>query len=252
MEDNMIENFFSITINTYNHKDWIEKCLMSCIDQNYKNFEVILIDDISNDGTHEICESIGSKFSNRVKIIQNQEKIYSQLRNISNLTKLSKDGSVVISVDGDDFLKDNDVLNKLNSVYNTGDVWMTYGRYEEFPYGSIPPYREYPKEIIESNCFREYNWLASHLKTYRKELFLKINEDDFKFENGEWFDVTGDQAFMFPMLEMSAERSRFVDDILYCYNVINPTRDGSTRVGRQEEVSNYIKAKNKYQRIDSL
>lgn len=250
MENNL--NFFSITINTYNHKDWIEKCIISCIEQDYSNFEVILIDDISNDGTYEISERIASENPNSIKVIQNKEKIYSQLRNISNLTKLSKDGSIVISVDGDDFLKDPNVLKKLNDVYNSGEVWMTYGKYEEFPYGSIPPYREYPKEIVESNCFRDYNWLASHLKTYRKELFLKIDENDFKFENGDWFDVTGDQAFMLPMLEMSAERSRFVDEVLYCYNTINPTRDGAMRSGRQEELSRYIRAKNKYQRIDSL
>ena len=35
-----MNNFFSITINTYNHEDWIENCLLSCLNQDYENFEV--------------------------------------------------------------------------------------------------------------------------------------------------------------------------------------------------------------------
>ena len=94
--------------------------------------------------------------------------------------------------------------------------------------------------------------MASHLRSYRRDLFLKIKEDDFKLSDGEWLDVTGDQAFMLPMLEMSGERSRFIPDILYVYNVANPTRDGATKVGRQEEVARYIRLKEKYNRLESL
>ena len=248
-----MNNFFSITINTYNHEDWIENCLLSCLEQDYDNFEVIVIDDISTDRTFEICQEIQKKFPNRLRAIQNKGKIYSQVRNILELTRLSKEGSIVISADGDDCLKHNQVLSKLNSVYNSGEVWMTYGRYEEYPYNDVSAsYYAYPQDVVHRNLFREYRWMASHLRSYRRELFLKINEDDFKLPDGEWLDVTGDQAFMLPMLEMSGERSRFISDILYVYNVANPTRDGATKVVRQEEVARYIRSKEKYTRLESL
>jgi len=248
-----MNNFFSITINTFNHVQWIERCLRSCAEQDYPNFEVIVLDDISTDGTFDICKKIESEFPDRVRAIQNNEKMYSQVRNIFLLTKECKPNSIVVSIDGDDWLKDNSVLKTVASVYEKEDIWMTYGRYEEYPTGNIPgDYRSYPQEIIEGNYFRNYNWLASHLRTYRRELFLKIKEDDFKFPNGEWLDVTGDQAFMFPMLEMSGHRSRFIDKVLLVYNVANPTRDGATKVNRQVEVANYIRSKEKYQKIDSI
>ena len=79
-----------------------------------------------------------------------------------------------------------------------------------------------------------------------------INEEDFKLSDGEWLDVTGDQAFMLPMLEMAGDKSRFIDEILYIYNVANPTRDGATKVARQVEVANYIRSKERYQRIESV
>lgn len=248
-----MNNFFSITINTYNHEDWIENCLLSCLEQDYADFEVIVIDDISTDRTFEICQRIQTQFLDRLKAIQNKGKIFSQVRNILELTKISREGSIVVSVDGDDCLKHNQVLSKLNSVYNSGEVWMTYGRYEEFPYNDVSAsYYEYPRNVIENNLFREYRWMASHLRSYKRELFLKIKEEDFKLPDGEWLDVTGDQAFMLPMLEMSKERSRFIPDILYVYNVANPTRDGATKVKRQEEVARYIRSKDKYTRLETL
>lgn len=217
-----MNNFFSITINTYNHGDWIEKCIRSCISQKYPNFEVLVLDDISTDRTWEICEELKKEFSEKLKIKQNNQKIYSQVKNILSLTHDSQPGSIVISIDGDDWLKNDEVLTVVDQIYQNEDVWITYGSYEEYPSGFAPPYyHAYPPDIIANNAFREYNWVASHLRTFRRELFLKIKEEDFKLENGEWLDVTGDQAFMLPMLEMAAERSRFIPDVLYSYNVAN-------------------------------
>jgi glycosyltransferase involved in cell wall biosynthesis len=248
-----MKTFFSVTINTFNHVDWIEKCIRSCVEQDYDNFEVIVLDDISTDGTFEICQRLKEEFGDILKISQNENKIYSQVKNILTLTQDSKPGSIVISVDGDDWLKNDQVLNTLESVYRKGDVWMTYGSYEEYPSGFAPPwYQAYPEEVIENNKFREHNWFASHLRTYKRELFLLIDDADFKLENGEWLDVTGDQAFMLPMLEMARERSRFIAEVLYTYNVANPTRDGATKVERQEEVAKYIRGKKRYQRLESI
>jgi hypothetical protein len=130
---------------------------------------------------------------------------------------------------------------------------MTYGTYEEFPYRDVSYiYQPYPKEVIEGNLFREHRWLASHLRTYRRELFLKIKMEDFKREDGEWLDTAGDQAMMLPMLEMAAERSRHISEPLLVYNVANVTRDGALNESRQVELANYVRSKTKYNRLDNL
>lgn len=246
-----MNNFFSITINTYNHQNWIEKCIQSCISQKYDNFEIVIVDAISTDNTFKICQDYDRDFD-KIKLYQNEIRI-PQIANILFLTEKSKPGSIVVSVDGDDWLKDSNVLNKLNEVYSSGDVWMTYGTYEEYPYRDVRfHYRAYPDEIIKNNAFREYDWLGSHLRTYKRDLFLKIDQQDFKLSNGEWLDMTGDQAFVLPMLEMAGERSRYIHDILYIYNVANPTRDGTLHEKRQLDVAKYIRSKPKYTRIERL
>lgn len=246
-----MENHFTIAIDTCNHEEWIKKCILTCVTQRYENFDVILVDAISDDKTYEICKELEKKYEN-LKVHQNEIRI-PQVANFLELTKLAKDGSIIVSIDGDDWLKHNKVLKQLNEVYNSGEVWMTYGTYEEFPYRNVSEYyKPYPDDIIESNSFREYHWLASHLRTFRKELLLKVDENDFKFENGEWFDTTGDQAIMWPMLELSGEKSRNIKEVSYIYNVSNTTRDSAKNESRQIEVSDYLRSKKKYSKINSL
>lgn len=246
-----MENFFTIAIDTCNHEQWIEKCLNTCLTQKYNNFEVILVDAISTDKTFEIAKKYAEDYPN-LKVYQNEVRI-PQVANFLWLTELSKPGSIVVSIDGDDWFKNSKVLQKLNEVYNSGDVWMTYGTYEEFPFRSVSHiYRPYPDEVIAKNNFREHQWLASHTRTWRRELLLQINKDDFKREDGEWLDTTGDQAIMLPMLELAGTRSRYVPDVTYVYNMSNTTRDSAKNEARQVELSNYIRAKKKYEPLQNL
>lgn len=246
-----MENFFTIAIDTCNHEQWIEKCLNTCLTQKYNNFEVILVDAISTDKTFEIAKKYAEEYPN-LKVYQNEVRI-PQVANFLWLTELSKPGSIVVSIDGDDWFKNSKVLQKLNEVYNSGDVWMTYGTYEEFPFRSVSHiYRPYPDDVIAKNNFREYQWLASHTRTWRRELLLQINKDDFKREDGEWLDTTGDQAIMLPMLELAGTRSRYVPDVTYVYNMSNTTRDSAKNEARQVELSNYIRAKKRYEPLQNL
>lgn len=248
------ENFFSIVIDCCNQEKWIERCLKSCINQDFSNFEVVLVDALSQDKTYEIAKKYSEKIAN-LRIYQNEVRL-PQIANMVLLTKLSRPNSIIVSVDGDDWLPHNKILQKLDQIY-CDNVWMTYGTYKEYTgfasYRSVSHvYKAYPEDVIAKSTFREYPWLASHLRTYRRELFLKIDELDFKREDGYWLDTTGDQAFMFPMLEMAGSKSLYIKDIMYIYNVADLQRDGHVNEIRQLELSQYIRSKNKYSLIDTL
>jgi glycosyltransferase involved in cell wall biosynthesis len=209
------------------------------------------MDALSTDKTFEIAKEYASRVPH-LKVYQNEVRL-PQIANMVGLTRLSRPGSIVVSVDGDDWLPHNRILKKLDKVYSSGEVWMTYGTYKEFPSRSVSHiYKAYPDDIIRENAFREYQWLASHLRTYRRELFLKIRDEDFRREDGEWLDTTGDMAFMIPMLEMSGTRSRYIRDIMYTYNVADMQRDGNINEKRQMELAEYIRAKKKYSTLSSL
>ena len=57
----MDDNFFSIIIPTYNQGNFLEKCIKSCLNQTYKNFEIVIIDNNSTDITQDILKKYENK-----------------------------------------------------------------------------------------------------------------------------------------------------------------------------------------------
>ena len=69
----MKRNLVSVLVCTYNAEKTIKDTLNSCINQTYKDFEILIHDDQSNDKTIEIIESLKDK---RIKIIESWKKLW--------------------------------------------------------------------------------------------------------------------------------------------------------------------------------
>lgn len=67
-----MEKKVSIIIPAYNAENWIEHCLKSCIDQTYKNIEIILVDDGSSDTTRSISQKMADKDSRITVLSENR------------------------------------------------------------------------------------------------------------------------------------------------------------------------------------
>lgn len=102
---------FSIIIPVYNAEEYLERCISSVINQDYKDFEVILIDDGSKDRSGTICDEYARK-DNRVKVIHQINAGVSTARNVG--IKNSK-GTYIIFLDSDDSLKEES-LARLNDT----------------------------------------------------------------------------------------------------------------------------------------
>lgn len=107
---------FSIVIPAYNAEKFIETALKSVVDQSYKNFEIIIIDNGSIDGTKNIIDKIISNNTNiSIKlIILNPNKGISKARNIGILNST---GDYISFLDADDVW----YKNKLEKVKNVID-----------------------------------------------------------------------------------------------------------------------------------
>ena len=71
----------SVIVPVYNTEKYIEKCVMSILNQTYKNLEIILIDDGSTDNSPQICDSLAEK-DNRIAVIHQPNGGVSSARNI--------------------------------------------------------------------------------------------------------------------------------------------------------------------------
>ena len=66
--------FFSIIIPIYNSQKYFKPCLSSILGQNFNNYEVLIVNDASNDGTKKICNNF-KKLSSKIKIIENKKNL---------------------------------------------------------------------------------------------------------------------------------------------------------------------------------
>lgn len=246
-------NHISIVISTRNSVNYVAKCLESAISQDYSDYEIIFLDAKSNDGTYEKAKEFETKFSN-IKVLQNEVRKY-QGENIRIGTEMSPEKSIIITLDGDDWFPHSNVLSKINSIYNETGCWMTYGTYVEYPHRDVSMYyHEYPLDVRVNKTFRQHRWLASHLRTFRRELFLKINPEDMKDPTtNDYVSMAPDLSFQFPMLEMcGVDKSKYISDILYVYNRENPMNESKINQDEINRIEQMLRSKKPYETVKSL
>lgn len=105
-------NFFTIIVPVLNQKKYISECLESIFFQDYPDFEVIIIDGNSSDGTLKILNKFKKKFRNKIRVII--DKNLSQVGAINLGIKLSK-GSWITWQNADDSYFDNKAFEHFNN-----------------------------------------------------------------------------------------------------------------------------------------
>ena len=70
----------SIIVPVHNGEAYLQDCVQSVLEQTYPNFEMIIIDDGSEDTTWSLCERI-KKTDNRIRIFHQEKKGVSEARN---------------------------------------------------------------------------------------------------------------------------------------------------------------------------
>ena len=104
--------FFSVIVPLYNVSAYLQKCIDSIIIQNFKDFEIILVNDGSTDNSGEICKDYAEKYSN----IRYYDKENGGLSSARNFGIDKADGDYLLFVDSDDFLTDSGFLTKIYAL----------------------------------------------------------------------------------------------------------------------------------------
>ena len=103
---------FSIVIPVFNVEKYLRKCIDSLLQQSYRNFEIILVDDGSTDTCPSICDSYALN-DERVKVIHKSNGGSSSSRN-QGIQYCS--GDYVMFVDSDDYWDSTDALKELAEI----------------------------------------------------------------------------------------------------------------------------------------
>ena len=202
----------SIIIPVYNVEKYLPQCIDSVLAQSYRNFELILVDDGSPDGSPSICDRYACK-DNRVKVIHQQNSGVSTARNngIDNAK-----GEWITFIDSDDFVE-SDYLERFQAGKDDADLIVQGLEYYDNRNGSffkqvkvetITLEQDNFKHIIERNDLLRLGYPVA--KTYRRSLL----SDKIRFNTSISFHE--DHIFVFEAM-MASKSIRLVDTMAYKY-----------------------------------
>lgn len=117
-------NKVSIIIPTYNVVDYLGECLSSVFNQSYQNFEVIVVDGGSIDGTLNIVRNFQQKYGSKIKLL-NQEKELG-VAGARNLGIEKSTGEIICFLDGDDFLLENSILLRVRELASDDNTKIVF------------------------------------------------------------------------------------------------------------------------------
>lgn len=112
---------YTVIICGYNIEDYIETAVNSVLEQDYENYEIILVNDGSQDKT---LEKIKKYESDKVKIVNNvKNKGLGASRNIAVSIAT---GDYILYLDGDDTMYDCHTLSRINEVVEKDEADVTF------------------------------------------------------------------------------------------------------------------------------
>lgn len=157
----------TVIIPVYNSEKYIGRCLDSVLNQTYKDFEILIVNDGSKDNSQKIIDSYNEKYSHKIISIEQENKGVAITRNES-IKKAN--GKYIMFIDNDDYL-DSDYIETFVKNIEADDYDIVLGGYRR------------PTEtgkIIKKLQLKNEEWskfmiTAPWAKIYKKQYLIKNN-----------------------------------------------------------------------------
>ena len=190
----------------FNASKNIENLVSSVNSQQNENWEMVIVDDMSEDNTFEKSSELSSE---KITVLKNSEKKFALRNIVESARKYEKDENIIIAViDGDDQLCNNDTVDILINAYSEGNdvVWTGH----KWDVNGMNISKDMPFHVDPY----QWPWCTSHFRTFKASLLNQISDENFKNIKGEWFERGYDQALMLPLLYLTKNR-KFIKDVCY-------------------------------------
>lgn len=191
----MSNPFFSIVIPVYNTIKELKRCVDSVVSQTFEDFELILVDDGSTDGSGELCDRLSAEDS-RIKTIHRENGGCAAARNTGIR---SAEGDYLMFLDSDDMWDDDNALDTFYrmlqnravdivcfgvSIYDE-DGNLVKTRKAELTDGCGTDKTSVLRELVYKNQY----FSACYVRVYDREFLLKSGlffVDGLLCEDIEW------------------------------------------------------------------
>ncbi len=220
----------SVIIAMFNAEKYIDDALDSLLEQTFRDFEVIVVDDCSTDGSHSIVQSYAEKFGGRLKLFRLPKN--SGNNGIPNNRGLALSrGQYVLFMDSDDAVTP-DALEKLYDAAKIFDADVVGAeRYYEVPdeFWNDKNYRRQPKPVRDFLVSKptlisaDFSERVKDCYNFRFlwNIWSKLIRRDFLIENE--ISITNEMAndmLLTCFLVFSAERYVLIPDTINFYRLL--------------------------------
>ncbi|KUJ51523.1 glycosyltransferase family 2 protein [Chryseobacterium sp. JAH] len=199
---------FSVLIANYNNGRFFKDCYDSIISQNYKNWEVIILDDCSTDNSLELIKNtIGS--DSRFKLFENKENsgVGVTKRKLIELAT----GSICGYLDPDDAIKPNALQSAVDILEKKKDVVLTYSRLVKCD-ENLQPLKNFKSAMQVPNgqkTFFNFPIQIAPFVAFRRDVYMKGEKMNPELKIAE------DQDLYFKMYESG--KVAFINQTDYLY-----------------------------------
>ena len=224
---------FSIIVPVYKVEQYLEKCVTSILKQEYKDFELILVDDGSPDNCGIMCDEFAQK-DDRIIVIHQKNTGVSEARNAG--LAIAR-GKYICFVDSDDWVSEKFLAGFAEQIQKKDVDILICGVNKLLPNKNV-------RYVFESDNVMD---IKKYLLTNKWPLwvcnkcFSKKCFKEFSFPAGKIYE---DAYFLANILE-SFNNIICVEDSMYFYNCLNENSNtnnmNSIKAYQGVEVTEYIK-----------
>lgn len=172
----------SIIVPVYNMQDTLDRCVQSIVSQSFADWEMILVDDGSTDGSGAMCDE-WAKRDSRITVVHKENGGLSDARNAG--LEMAK-GEYVTFVDSDDYINEGTYDNVMGGLARHGDVGIMEYSMKSIGYERIDLNYE---DRVYSDAYSYWTeskaWNHAYMcnKIFRRDMFNGI-----RFQQGRNFE----------------------------------------------------------------
>lgn len=177
-----MKSLVTVIIPVYNAEKDINRCLESIVNQDYKNIEVLLINDGSHDNSLNILKEYEKNYK-YIKVIDQKNIGVARTRN--NAVKIAK-GKYIMFVDNDDYIDSNYISTYINEIEKE-DYDIVIGGYIRITEDK----KILKKEQLSNEPFSKFVIMAPWAKIYKRDFIIKNNIKflDYKIGEDVYFNI---------------------------------------------------------------
>ena len=172
---------FTVAISAYNIENYVKRAIDSVLNQTFKNYELLVIDDCSTDSTMEVIKQIVGQ---EAKILQTKKNSGTAAAS-RNIAIENAKGEYLLFLDGDDELYSNETLKEIDEHINENKYDIIYLGYE-----NVGHTENYYRISNKENSTREARLICDESFSVSSKVwnveFLRNN--NIRFKEGMYYE----------------------------------------------------------------